>query len=239
MRQIANGMVWWMVDQNQERMKNVTSVNQIKKSKKSTQNSMNKFLAALSLPESQWEKPLEAKTGTDLDIWNPYSPVVCWVLYLYSMELGSPPLYLELNRASREMDQTKLPQLGPFAYALAYVCGSAEMFKKKEDKIVPGKDIVGVDNNFAGCFLLFRGAAMKKEWIKDYLNNVGRYVRPGGSKSYSRNLTTALNFAFKDQADDKKPVLFILLHQNYHGIGSVMMNGEAYSSYPSEDKCFS
>ena len=26
-RQIANGMVWWMVDQNDDRMKNVTNVN--------------------------------------------------------------------------------------------------------------------------------------------------------------------------------------------------------------------
>ena len=53
-----------------------------------------------------------------MDLYNPYSPVACWVLYLYSMELGSPPLYMELNRAVREMDKNKLPQLGPFARAL-------------------------------------------------------------------------------------------------------------------------
>ena len=46
---------------------------------------------------------------------------------------------MELNRAAREMDKTKLPQLGPFAAALAVVCELAETFKKKEDKIVPGK----------------------------------------------------------------------------------------------------
>ena len=75
---------------------------------------------------------------------------------------------------------------------------------------------------------------MKQDWIGDYLKNVGKEVHPGGSNSYSRNLTVALNFAFKDQAQDKKPVLFLLLHRNYYGTGSVMMNGEAYSSYPSE-----
>ena len=52
-----------------------------------------------------WDKPLEWKyTGSELSLSNPYSPVACWVLYLYSMELGSPPLYMELNRASRESD---------------------------------------------------------------------------------------------------------------------------------------
>ena len=44
----------------------------------------------------------------------------------------------------------------------------------------------------------------------------------------------ALKFAFKDQAQDKKPVLFLLLNRNYAGTGSVMLNGEAYSSYPDE-----
>ena len=60
---------------------------------------------------------------------------------------------------------------------------------------------------------------MKQEWIKDYLNNVGREVNPAGSNSYSRNLTEALKFAFKnlekEENKDKKPLLFLLLHQNY------------------------
>ena len=75
---------------------------------------------------------------------------------------------------------------------------------------------------------------MKQEWIQPYVDNVGKFVHPAGSNSYSRNLTVALDFAFKDQAQDKKPVLFLLLKGNYLGQGSVMMNGEAYSSYPSE-----
>ena len=99
-------------------MKTVTSAREIKNTKKSTENTMNKFLGALSIPESQWDTPLEYGEKSDLSFWNPYSAVACWVLYLYSMELGSPPLYMELNRAAREMDKTKLPQLGPFAYAL-------------------------------------------------------------------------------------------------------------------------
>ena len=75
---------------------------------------------------------------------------------------------------------------------------------------------------------------MKQEWIKDYLNNEGKQVCPAGNNSYSRYLTTALKFALKNQAEDKKPVLFLLLKENYLGTGSVMMNGEAYSRYPGE-----
>ena len=33
----------------------------------------------------------------ELGLWNPYSRISCFVLYLYSMELGSPPLFAELN----------------------------------------------------------------------------------------------------------------------------------------------
>ena len=53
---------------------------------------------------------------------------------------------------------------------------------------------------------------MKQEWIKDYLDNVGLEVNLPGNSSYSRNLTTALDFAFKNQDQDKKPVIFLLLH---------------------------
>ena len=127
----------------------------------------------ISLDRSQFDKPLEWKTNTELDLYNPYSPVSCWVLYQYSMELGSPPMYQELNRASRDMDLTLLKQLGPFACALSRICFGAEENKKKEDKIVPGEQIGGEFQNFAGCFLLFRGTAMKREWIQPYLDNVG------------------------------------------------------------------
>ena len=76
---------------------------------------------------------------------------------------------------------------------------------------------------------------MKQEWIQPYIDNAGgEWVYLPGSNSCSRNLTTALKFAFKDQAQDKKPVLFLFLKWNYEGKRSMMMNGEAYSSYPEE-----
>ena len=75
---------------------------------------------------------------------------------------------------------------------------------------------------------------MLQEWIEPYINKVGQGLRSPGNNSYTRNLSVALNYAFKDQVEDKKPVLFVLLHRNHYGLYSVMMSGEAYSSYPSE-----
>ena len=44
----------------------------------------------------------------------------------------------------------------------------------------------------------------------------------------------ALNYAFGDNDADKKPVLFVKLVRNFKGFGSIVMNTEAYSSYPNE-----
>ena len=49
----------------------------------------------------------------EIGLCYPYSKVVCFVIYLYSMELGTPPLYAELNRVAREMDMSQLTNLGP------------------------------------------------------------------------------------------------------------------------------
>ena len=213
-------------------MRNVKSKNLIKNSKKSAQNAMENFLNKICIDESCWEIPLELNSDSDLSLNNPYSAVSCWVLYLYSMELGSPPLYLELNRTSRNLDRRFLSQLGPFALALLCVCVWGDYHKKEEDRILPDQFLGG--GYLTGCFILWRGVPMEQEWIQDYVDNVGEEVRISGNNSYSRNLTVALKFAFKDQGNLKKPVLFLLLKGNYSGHGSVMLNGEAYSSYPSE-----
>ena len=52
---------------------------------------------------------------------DPYSVEVCLILYFYSLELGCPPLYAELNRVQREMDLAYLETLGPIAYSLGEI----------------------------------------------------------------------------------------------------------------------
>ena len=46
----------------------------------------------------------EDKEDMDYNLANPYCRVAQIVMQLTSMELGSPPLYAELNRVCRMMD---------------------------------------------------------------------------------------------------------------------------------------
>ena len=62
----------------------------------------------------------------DLDLGNPYSKITCLVLYLYSIELGSPPLYYEINRVSRSKDESHLTTLGPYIISLGLITSMSE-----------------------------------------------------------------------------------------------------------------
>lgn len=104
----------------------------------------------------------------ELDITNPYGKISCLVLYLYSMELGVPPLYSEINRVSREMDMKFLQMLGPFIKALGIVTASSERNREEIDQITPGETFGGLENNLSGIFLLFRGAQAQGKCIEDY-----------------------------------------------------------------------
>ena len=53
---------------------------------------------------------------------------------------------------------------------------------------------------------------MTDAWIKPYRDALGQEVCIPGNQSYSRNLKVALGFAFDDVPEDRKNVLFVLLH---------------------------
>ena len=68
----------------------------------------------------------EGVETNDLDLTNPYSKMTCLILYLYSMELGQPPLYYEINRITRARDNKFLLTLGPYIRALGIVTACSE-----------------------------------------------------------------------------------------------------------------
>ena len=76
----------------------------------------------------------------DLNVINPYGKITCLVLYLYSMELGNPQLYAEVNRVMRDMDFTFLNELGPFIRVLNEVTSYAEHNKDDYEKIIKGEN---------------------------------------------------------------------------------------------------
>ena len=74
----------------------------------------------------------------DLNVANPYGKIASLVLYLYSMELGSPPLYHEINRVCRTMDLSYLQTLGPYIRVLGSVTYMSEHCRDDNDKIETG-----------------------------------------------------------------------------------------------------
>ena len=112
----------------QERMK-VTKTNK---------NRIKKIFETVQI--SDWETLISdaAHTNPDLDYKNPYSKISCLVVYLYSMELGDPPLYAEVNRVTRDMDTCLLEFLGPYINVLYFVLSWGETNKAKDDKIKTG-----------------------------------------------------------------------------------------------------
>jgi len=68
------------------------------------------------------KKPLTTKI-----LSNPNHEFVKLMLYIYSMQTF---IFKEMNRASRNKDQTKIPYYGPFASALGYIIHSASSKRK-------------------------------------------------------------------------------------------------------------
>lgn len=77
----------------------------------------------------------------ELDLCNAKSRITCFILYMFSMELGDPPLYAEINRVSRTLDKSQLEYLGPIAQALDCITDSAEQYKEGNDEELTGFSI--------------------------------------------------------------------------------------------------
>ena len=87
------------------------------------------------------------------------------IAYVWSMELGKPPVYQTATQAQRNNDPNFYQTLGPFAVALNVILKESE--KSRLDKIKPLKEIPNYQNlnYFAQSFLAFRGAPLERDWI--------------------------------------------------------------------------
>ena len=140
---------------------------------KSNRRNFDKIFNAVIVSEEYLTKPMISYEDPILGLDNPYSEATCLILYLYSMELGSPQLYAEANRVARDMDLTHLKELGPFLSALRGITFWSERNKNTGDKVAEGSKLSDIKFNMGGSFLLCRGAPMKDEWVNPYLSTVG------------------------------------------------------------------
>jgi len=101
------------------------------------------------------KKPLSDKVLLD-----PENKFVKLMFYMYSME---PPLYADLNRACRSMDETKLHSLGPYARVIFHMLNWGSVLdSKRPDPLKMGKE-VGHDSlygKYDGSFMTFKGVIM-------------------------------------------------------------------------------
>lgn len=126
------------------------------------------------------------------NLFNPYGKVACFVLYLFSMEIGHEPLYAAVNKANRENESTLLTQLGPYIIALSYITNAAESKRQKLDRIDPGTMVGGKSCCLSGSFLLYRGTHIKKNKRFEYGDKEMQQFNIPGFIAFSRNFQVAI-----------------------------------------------
>ena len=67
-------------------------------------NTFNSLLESVKIKEPNEPVINKFESSSEISLRNPYSKITCFILYLYSMEFGNPPLYAEANRVARDMD---------------------------------------------------------------------------------------------------------------------------------------
>ena len=100
-------------------------------------------------------------------LYDPNNPATMLILWFYSIE---PSFYDELNHACISMNMKLLDQLGPFAKAMSCILTWTEY--NREDRIKEGINLHDPESKlsdplgyFSQSFLVYRGAAMKDDWI--------------------------------------------------------------------------
>lgn len=160
LREVVTGISEMLIAQMETKMNDMQEQRRLKINK-SLIVSMEKFFESMGI--SDWDKPMIHDRVPELGLLNPYSKITYLIVYLYSMELGSPPLYAEANRVSRDMDLTQLKHLGPYVRALNGCVQNAEFSKNPDDRVATGQMNGGVPNNLSGSYLLYRGEPMQEE----------------------------------------------------------------------------
>ena len=134
---MEEGILGFLLVQMKEKMKNKPLQQQMVMIQKTKAN-FKKLADAINIQNKKNPMTFN-KNDYELGLYCPYSKVTCFIIYLYSMEIGSPPLYSEMNRVARDMDLTLLQYLGPILRAISKITWGAEEYRDSKDKIKTGK----------------------------------------------------------------------------------------------------
>ena len=95
------------------------------------------------------------------ELRDPYHPVAILCLFIYQFQSFA---FSELNPACRFKDETKVPTLGPWAYALGRIILNAQSSKT-------GNDLLKYNCSIQQS--LWRGGGMTADEIKQYKDMIG------------------------------------------------------------------
>ena len=110
--------------------------------------------------------------------------------------------YSELNKSSRSKDSSKIPTLGPWAFALGKIICLAQTNRIDLEKFDHRKQ-----------YDLWRGGGITDEEIQEYTQMVGKREKDGiiflfGYTSCSLDKSVAGSFMWEDKEDGHSKVLY-------------------------------
>ena len=104
MNEVLEGLMLWYARQMEVILSETKDKNLRMRSIKNNRDIFIEIFHLMDFTQDQMNMPLKGLSETDpiLGLENPYSKACCLLMQLYSMEIGSPQLYAEVNRVARD-----------------------------------------------------------------------------------------------------------------------------------------
>ena len=103
MNEVLEGLMLWYARQMEVILSETKDKNLRMRSIKNNRDIFIEIFHLMDFTQDQMNMPLEySDTDPILGLRNPYSKACCLLMQLYSMEIGSPQLYAEVNRVARD-----------------------------------------------------------------------------------------------------------------------------------------
>ena len=103
MNMVLEGLMLWKARQIETILSDTKDKNLRMRAIKNTRSTFIEIFHLMEFTDDEMNTPLKfSDTDPILGLYNPYSKASCLLMQLYSMEIGSPQLYAEVNRVARD-----------------------------------------------------------------------------------------------------------------------------------------
>ena len=103
MNEVLEGLMLWKARQIETILSDTKDKNLRMRAIKNTRSTFIEIFHLMEFTDDEMNTPLnDPYDDPILGLTNPYSKACCLLMQLYSMEIGSPQLYAEVNRVARD-----------------------------------------------------------------------------------------------------------------------------------------